>query len=368
MAEHRLIADFGASGLGWPSDDSVPFANWFNALNASGGRGIPEVGKFYLPQIKTLLGPRGALFTGGGVRIDGEGHCGWPMMGRGSIFQLVDTGLFGAAQVDAISVQAVGPHYVNPATGANANAPAGTGGVIFLDDIAGGSALTGNVGSVFRDIAILQADIAFQTKNGYSWTVDNLQSSGHVTSGAYLENIHVPGSGDNSLINSTFTSQPNAHVHLLSGGGFKSVNNKLNGGYIGYLINYTGAVTTQGISPLAIIGGSVEGNAGCSVLMQRAAGTELVGNLTFNGVEFQCGILAQGSGPTPWIQNGAITGCYIGASPLSRACVAVDGWDGLIVDGNMLVAAPLPAAIGVMVGAATAHITVGTNNKGAGVT
>jgi hypothetical protein len=103
------------------------------------------------------------------------------------------------------------------------------------------------------------------------------------------------------------------------------------------------------------------------LLMQRATGTERVGAITFTGVEFQNGIISQGSGPSPWILDGAITGCYIGASPISGACVAIDGWDGLTVAGNHLVRQSLASAAGVSVGATTAHITIGINGKGAGV-
>jgi hypothetical protein len=241
----------------------------------------------------------------------------------------------------------------------------GTAGIL-IDGPGGG---VSNANSLIRDIAMINPDIGIKTINIERFTFDHLIMDGTWATDLYLQWVAVPGSGDSGVINSTFSSgNVDAHITVLSGGGLRIVNNKMNGGNIG--VKVTPNQLTQSISPLFIQNNSME-MQNYNILIGRSAGvTEAVGNVVITGNElysalFGIQLQASTTNPaTPWVSGGAVSGNFFYTNSGGTA-MSIGGSKDFNFVGNQCAGGGSTCI--AIDGASTANIGNTANAKGAGV-
>jgi hypothetical protein len=230
--------------------------------------------------------------------------------------------------------------------------------------------------SHFRNLHIMRAGTGIQTVNAETYVFDNLKIEGSSGSALALQDVNFPGSGDSTVTNSTFSgSSAGGAIAITSGGGIRLVNNKINmpglstctGSNLCIGILIAGTVSTsQGISPVIIVGNSIEGTDD-GILFQQTS-TEKIGNVVITGNEIVSqisviGVQAHGSN---YLTGLTITGnhFFIGSSSTFISLLNVN--NGVIM-GNTFIAAAASTAIS---GSGNTLIfgSSATNSYGSGVT
>jgi len=349
----------GATGLG-VADDSTAIQASINGAQLTGG---------------VSFGPPGSYKVAVGLSITGRVSF-WGVGYEGSAVNVSattgykSTTLVCGQTINCISVSTPSPVLLERFQITYPLTPTVGTAAITLDAPGGGT--IANVDSVLRDIQIIGADIGVKTVNAGTFTIDRIRIDGAKSYSAYLQWVNQPGSGDSNITNSIFSGGPSAHLNVLSGGGLRIVNNKLNSPNLGIGIAVVpNQVTSQGITPFFVANNSIEGTL-FGMLFQRGAGiTETVGPaMLITGNEFigsTNGIAMQASAtnPTvPWILGGTISGNYCQTGS-GQTCFGIGGASTLNLVGNTCFGGGSTCI--AIDPTTTDHIGNTGNNKGAGV-
>ena len=195
-----------------------------------------------------------------------------------------------------------------------------------------------NTYSVIRDVNIVGADYCISITDWYDFKIDNCNFLNHGNTGIQLAPTHYPNYGDAFITNCTFASgAASHHIAILSGGGLKIVNNKLN----------YGAGTSQGIviapnlnngsfiEPLVIVGNSIEGQQQ-GILFTRSSGNTQVSQVVITGnqiwVGTNCIQMLDNAGS--WINGVTISGNFLCTNTNAATLLDFGGCQNVSVNGN----------------------------------
>lgn len=212
---------------------------------------------------------------------------------------------------------------------------------------AGTTGITGNSGagstsansySVIRDVCIFGADFGISLTDWYDFKIDNCNIGNHYSAGIQLAPQHYPSFGDATIVNCTIASgSASHHIAVLSGGGLRIENNKLN----------YGAPVSQGIviapnlnvgafiEPFLIVGNSIEGQQQ-GILFVRSSGNTLVSQVVITGnqiwVGTNCVQTLDNSGA--WINGVTISGNFLCNATTGANILDFGGVQNVTVNGN----------------------------------
>ena len=112
--------------------------------------------------------------------------------------------------------------------------------------------------------------------------VDRLNFLNNITNSLIVQDTCNPDAGDSTITNSNFSSsETNAHIYMVSSGGLRIVNNKLNGASLyGISLNLVAGAHT---ADLFIIGNSWENITGSCIRLARQDNTATFGNVVITG-------------------------------------------------------------------------------------
>ena len=144
------------------------------------------------------------------------------------------------------------------------------------------SAHTLNTGSQFRNIELVGFDTGISTIAAANWVMDRLNFLNNITNSLIVQDTYNPDAGDSTITNSNFSSsETNAHIDMVSSGGLRIVNNKLNGASLyGISLNLVAGAHT---ADLFIIGNSWENITGSCIRLARQDNTATFGNVVITG-------------------------------------------------------------------------------------
>jgi hypothetical protein len=158
--------------------------------------------------------------------------------------------------------------------------------------------------------------------------------------GILVDNTNVADSGD-SFISDTFLSttiSTGTAIQQNASGGLKITNTKLLGGANGYVLSFTGNMTT---GDLLIDNTSIENMTGFAVFLGRTSGANTFGAIVLNNLQIaNCGGAgAGGSGGIGTDSSGAfsqiaITGFNIVVAPGTGSCIELSHVDTFTIDGG----------------------------------
>lgn len=358
------VKAYGATGNG-TTDDTSSIQAAINAAQAFGK------GKVYIPPGTYLVSSTLNVTTG--ITIQGAGGCSvYETTVKGSTIKSTVTSgvILNCLTDDSVRLYDFSIQM------------AGAGAVTALNiDTDHSTSVNANIGSIIRGLNIFGNSVVG------SCGISSLDSAGMLLDGNYVWNTYyglikgcntAPGSGDDSVINNTFSGQTNGVV-LENVGGVRFVNNKINCNPSvasnGIVVQPT-LINALGMSPLIIADNSIE-QCSIGILFQRSAtATMKAGNIAITGNEISAGFSGQavciesqtsGGDSSEWILGVAISGNYLFAGN-SATCVHlnIDAMKNVLFASNVL--DTNATATSVSQGPNCTNIIVGTNCKASGVT
>lgn len=236
-----------------------------------------------------------------------------------------------------------------------------------------------NTRSVLRDISITNADIGVDLTNALEYRIDNVNVLYFWERGYQIDGSNAPSWGDAILSNSTIWGQyvPTGYcsVCILSSGGLRIENNKINvgngTGSTGILVmpSLTVAQTTE---PLVIVGNSIEGQAvGIGFVNANPANaqiTEVVitGNQIWSGVN---AIRVNTAGTGKWLAGFTVTGNMLMAvGGQGKTVMQIDNATMGVVTGNQFALSGGGTGQGIYFGPSVSGVNVQSNTYASGVT
>lgn len=311
--------DYGAVCDG-VTNDAAAFQNLINAAitNKSAARFNG------LCKINTALSITGAIDFGG--------------VGQAYNFVAAATsagsGLLVAANINAIEIDTQNPVYLHDFSCAASAVT--TGKCIQVDYSAGGCvAQCLNYGSSFRRLFITGFANNFHFIRAGVWVIDALHMTGCTTTCLIIEDRFNGDAGDNSIINSDFqgASSGVTVIQWKSGGGFRYINNKVNGG--GTAICFC-SNSNANTGVFNISNNSFEGVVTTFSFIRDAANTKLLVRLSFSNNEMTAGAAGYCMySPTDatgvWLQALNVTGGSCTVLDSSVAGISLDSVTGFVL-------------------------------------
>lgn len=340
------VKSLGASGNG-QTDDSSAIQRAVNAAQMVGGT-------VFFPPGTYALGT--SIFVSARVTILG---CGWEGQGGGTyktptqyltkssgyrgsvILPPSSSSAFLCATDDAIIFRDIQISY--PGLGAQ-----GTCAIVIR---ASDGPQKANCGSLIEYVCVTGADTAVSLRNCLDYKVINCEFTGIQLAGLVSECPNFPDWGDavimGNLVWLAGTPRAAACYAFMSGGGFRLVNNKGNGGgknsssVLAYL-SHPQPHTTRNMQPFVCTGNSMEGAAHAAFDFRVAQGNTnatmstvvISGNQGWAG---NYGVVIEKVSASPWVLGLVISGNhFMTNSGPGKAGIKLDGVDGAAISGNVV--------------------------------
>ena len=236
------VVDFGAVGDG-ATNNNTAFQACVTYCQANFRAMLIPAGDWLITTTINITGK---------LKIFGEGRYNTLVRMSGST--LVG---FGVNTANAVEFHSMWLYGVTP--GASNSAISLTGGA------------PGNLGSVFNDLIFDAFFDPFLTVSAYGWNISNCVFNNYSRRAATVRNAISPDSGDSTIERCLFSNPGAAGIGIYqrSSGGLRVLNNKINGGADGYLMDLDNGATT---SILIITGNSIENQTTAGVRMVNTAG------------------------------------------------------------------------------------------------
>ena len=355
------------------TDDTAAIQAAINDAEAVGGKLIAPYGRYHTSA--PLVISDHLLIEGDGYSDDGgalysAGYGGIPLVFnsnlKGTVFYPGAHDTFQVTSNNAIQMQGFQICY-------NQSAPSGSNLIGIHNSPTSGI----NCRSVFRDIAIQNADNGIFMNNMLEFRIDNVNVLNGFTNSVVIGNPAYPSFGDSSIQNCTLWGSKvlTAHINVMSHGGLRVINNKLNDGNptasSGILFNPSLSVA-QNMEPVVVVGNSIEGQAvGINFVNGHpttASMTEVAisGNQIWSGVN---AILANTSGTGKWLNGFSICGnVLMTLTGVAQPVVLIDNAMMGIICGNQFAFSGGGSGTAWILGALTTNINVQSNIYGPGLT
>lgn len=271
----------------------------------------------------------------------------------------------------------------------NQNAVSGSGiTAIKVGPASGASAF--NVGSVFRDITITNADRGIEFTDTMEFRLDNFNVMYFWEKGVIQQGNQGPSWGDSYIANSTLWGQnvPSGvcHVCIYSGGGLRIVNNKLNVGNgtggVGVLIypnlppiivNGVSTPQQQTVEPVILSGNSIEGQAvGIAIVNGNPAGATIT-EVSINGGNIWSGVntlLVNANGTSRWLNSLTMTGVnlmVVGNGQSGKSVNVINNTETALFVGNTYALSGGGSGQGIYIGSCTFGTNIQSNNYSTGI-
>jgi hypothetical protein len=232
-----------------------------------------------------------------------------------------------------------------------------------------------NMGSVFRDLWITNADHSMSLTNFLNFHFDHCFFMYHWIDGLILDNPNFPHYGDSTIVNSLFwggSSTNTGHILVKSQGGIKVAINKFQAGgpesnAILFQPHDTGV---QHFEPWIVALNSMEGQTNGLAAVSANSEVDMTQGI-FVGNQVWAGwapIYTQ-AGPAglKWIEGNVVEANVLCGMGTSGYAAILDGWDETTIGGNICANAAGSPGHGFYLGPHTSNIGVQSNKYETGM-